>query len=261
MERDPLRERALAGGRQRPSESGGTFGRTGMEGPTESPPPAPVPPGKPGGRRTTGSGRRIDHRRSRSRGGAIGQAAPPATSGLERSPSGRTDRHRSDHDQRLAVVGGKKGTTDVPAAEGGHGNPIGRVMTGDVGRGIAGQRREERCSAAGRAVALGQTRGVGRPRGYRPPRLAVGHDRFVSNRRPVVSGQPIAATGLDSGASQEPSGQRHQRHQGPDDGAHEAARSRSQGAGTDGATHGTKNPRTSWDHESVATPPNTISPF
>ena len=182
--------------------------------------------------------------------------ADRATSGLERSPSGRTDRHRSDHGQRLAIVRGEEGTTDVPAAEGCHGNPIGRVMTGGIGRDVTRQARDERCSAAGRAVALGQSRGIGRPRGYRSHRLAVGHDRVVSIGRPVVSNEPIAATRLGSGASQEPSGNNESAH----DRAHEAARSESQGEGAVEAKHGTKNPGSSWAHESVATPPNTIFP-
>ena len=182
--------------------------------------------------------------------------ADRATSGLERSPSGRTDRHRSDHGQRLAIVRGEEGTTDVPAAEGCHGNPIGRVMTGGIGQDVTRQARDERCSAAGRAVALGQSRGIGRPRGYRSHRLAVGHDRVVSIGRPVVSNEPIAATRLGSGASQEPSGNNQSAH----DRAHEAARSESQGEGAVEAKHGTKNPGSSWAHESVATPPNTIFP-
>ena len=182
--------------------------------------------------------------------------ADRATSGLERSPSGRTDRHRSDHGQRLGIVRGEERTTDVPAAKGCHGNPIGRVMTRGIGRNITRQARHERYSAAGRAVALGQSRGIGRPRGYRPPGLAVGHDRVVGNGRPVVSYEPIAATRLGSGASQEPNGKNHSAH----DRAHEAARSESPSEGAVEAKHGTKNPGSSWAHEPVATPPNTIFP-
>ena len=156
----------------------------------------------------------------------------------------------------MAIVRGEEGTTDVPAAEGCHGNPIGRVMTGGIGRNVTRQARVERCSAAGRAVALGQSRGIGWPPGYRPPRLAVGHDRVVSIGRPVVSNEPIAATRLGSGASQEPSRNNESAH----DRAHEAARSESQSEGAVEAKHGTKNPGSSWAHESVATPPNTIFP-
>ena len=183
--------------------------------------------------------------------------ADRATSDLERGPSGRTDRHRSDPRQRLGIVRGKEGTTAVPAAEGCHGNPIGRVMTGGVGRDVTRQARDERCSAAGRAVALGQSRGIGRPRGNRSPSLAVGHDRVVSIGRLVVSNEPIAATRLGSGASQK---QNSNRRQGAHDRAHEAARSESQSEGAVEAKHGTKNPGSSWAHESVATPPNTIFP-
>lgn len=130
-------------------------------------------------------------------------------------------------------------------------------MTGGGGRDVAWQRRDERGSAAGRAVALGRTRGIGRLLGYRPSRRAVGHDRFVSVGRPVVSNEPIAATRLDFAPSQQQNGNRQP---GAHDRAHEAAWSKSQVEAADEATHRTKNPGSIWAHESVATPPNAIFP-
>ena len=159
-----------------------------------------------------------------------------ATSGLERSPPRRTDRHRSNQDKRLGIVRGREGTTDVPMAEGSQGNRLGRVGTGGVGRDVARQHRHEGNTAAGRAVAPGQTRGLVRPRGNRPLRFTVGTKGLRSLGRPVAS-QPIAATRLGSAASQEHNGKRPQ---DTHDGDHEASRSEPRCKARQVAMHGTK---------------------
>jgi hypothetical protein len=163
--------------------------------------------------------------------------ADRATSGLERSPPGRTDRHHSDHGHRLAIVCGRERTTDVPLAEGRRGNANGRVGTGGVGRDVARQHRDEGDTAAGRAVALGQTRSAVRPRGNRPPRHTVGTNGLRSLGRPVVSSQPIAATRLGSAASQEQNGKRSQ---DTHDGDHEGSRSEPRCKAWKVTTHGKK---------------------
>jgi len=216
-------KQAEAGGRQgQPPESGGTRPPRRREGPTGSPPPSrPFFPGKTGGgQRTIGAGRLIDHRRSRASCGASRTTvANRATSGLKRSPPRGTDRHRGDQDKRLGIVRGKEGTTDVPMAEGREANRIGRVGTGGVGRDVARQRRDEGNTATGRAVAVGQTRGVVGPRGHRFPHLTVG-TKGLRRLGQVVASQPIATTRLGSAAPKEHNGKRSQdTHDGDHEGS------------------------------------------
>ena len=173
-----------------------------------------------------------------------------ATSGLERSPPRRTDRHRSDQDKRVGIVRGREGTTDVPMAEGRQGNRLGRVGTGGVGRDVARQHRHEGNAAAGRAVALGQTRGLFRPRGTRPLRFTVGTKGLRSLGRPMAS-QPIAATRLGSAASQEHNGNRSQDTHGGD---HEGSRSEPRCKARKVAMHGTKTRDQAGPTDSVTTP-------
>ena len=180
-----------------------------------------------------------------------------ATSGLERSPLGRTDRHQSDHGQRLGIVRGRERTTDVPVAEGSEGNAIGRVGTGGVGREVARQHRDEGNTAAGWAVALRQTRGVVRPRGNRPPRLTISTKGSRSLGRPVVASQPIAATRLGSAASQEPHGKRHTDAHDRD---HEESRSEPRCKARKVTTHETQTRDQAGPTDSVATPTEHHSP-
>lgn len=173
-----------------------------------------------------------------------------ATSGLERSPPRRTDRHRSDQDKRLGIVRGRKGTTDVPTAEGRQGNGIGRVGTGSVGRDVVRQHRHEGNTAAGRAVAVGQTRGLGTDRrgsGF-PPGLD--HVRRICRS---VTGQPIAAARLGSAASQVEGGERHQQ-------ADKSAHSESRCEGSNDTTHGTKTRDQAGTTDSLRTPVEQIGP-
>ncbi len=180
-----------------------------------------------------------------------------ATSGLERSPPRRTDRHRSDHGQRLGIVRGSERTTDVPTAEGRQGNGLGRVGTGGVGRDVARQHRQERNTAAGRAVAVGQPRGLVRPRGNRPQSLTLGTNGLRRLGRAVVASQPIAATRLGSAASQQHHGTRSQ---DAHDGDHEGSRSKPRCRARKVATHGTKTLDQAGPNGSVAPPPNSIFP-
>ena len=173
-----------------------------------------------------------------------------ATSGLERSPPRRTDRHRSDQDKRLGVVRGREGTTDVPTAEGSQGNGIGRVRTGSVGRDVVRQHRHEGNTAAGRAVAVGQTRGLGTNR--RVSGFPSGIDRVRRICR-SVTGQPIAAARLGSAASQVEGGERHQQ-------ADKSAHCESRCEGSDDTTHGTKTRDQAGTTDSLKTPVEQIGP-
>lgn len=179
-----------------------------------------------------------------------------ATSGLERSPPRRTDRHRSDQDKRFAIVRGRKRATDVPTDERRQGNGLGRVGTGSVGRDVARQHRDVGNTAAGRAVAVGQ-RGIVRPRGNRPQSLTLGTNGLRRLGRAVVASQPIAATRLGSAASQQHHGTRSQ---DAHDGDHEGSRSEPRCRARKVATHGTKTLDQAGPNGSVAPPPNSIFP-
>lgn len=135
-------------------------------------------------------------------------------------------------------------------AEGRQGNRLGRVGTGSVGRDVARQHRDEGNTAAGRAVALWQTRGIVRPRGNRPLRFTVGTNGLLSLGRPVAS-QPIAATRLGSAASQEQHGKRSQDTHDRD---HEGSRSEPRCKARKVAMHGTKTRDQAGPTDSVATP-------